>query len=451
MASIDRSALDRLTAAERDRFSDTHPRSAELFARARRSLVAGVPMHWMVRWAGGFPMFVESASGGHFTDVDGKDYVDLCLGDTGAMTGHAPALATAAIAAQLPRGITTMLPTEAAIEVAEELGSRFGLPYWQFTLSATDANRAVVRLARELTGRPRILVFNGCYHGTVDETIVRLGPAGEVLPRPGSIGPPVDLAATTRVCEFNDIDALERELSHGDVALVLAEPAMTNIGIVLPDEGYHSALREITRRHGVLLALDETHTLCCGPGGATAAWGLEPDILTMGKPLGSGVPSGAYGMSAELADAIVARTDVDLADVGGIGGTLAGNALSLAAMLATLRDGLTSEAFGTTIPLADRFAAGVSTTIDEFGLGWHVARLGCRAEYRFQPRHPRDGGEAIASEDAELDAYMHLYALNRGILMTPFHNMALMSPATTEADVDHHTAVFRDAVSSLLA
>ena len=450
MATIDRAVLGRLTAAEQERFATQHPRSAALVDRARSCMVGGVPMHWMVRWAGGFPLFVDSASGGHFTDVDGLDYVDLCLGDTGAMTGHAPEAATTAIIGQLAKGITTMLPTEAAIEVSEELGARFGLSHWQFTLTATDANRAVVRLARELTGRPRILVFNGCYHGTVDETIVRLGTDGTVLPRPGSVGPPVDPSVTTRVCEFNDVDALAAELAHGDVALVLAEPALTNVGIVLPDVGYHAALRELTRQHGTLLALDETHTLCCGPGGATAAWGLEPDILTMGKPLGSGVPSAAYGLSAELTAQVMARTEVDLADVGGIGGTLAGNALSLAAMRATLRDVLTAEAFELTIPLAERFTVGVEAVIDEFDLDWHVARLGCRAEYRFQPAHPHDGGEAIASEDAELDGFMHLFALNRGILMTPFHNMALMSPATTEADVDHHTAVFREAVEALL-
>ncbi|HKY17040.1 MAG TPA: aspartate aminotransferase family protein [Microthrixaceae bacterium] len=449
---IDRDRLPALMAAERDRFDQTHPASAELAFRGRRSLLAGVPMHWMVRWAGGFPVFVDRAEGAHFTDVDGHEYVDLCLGDTGAMTGHSPPGSTPAIAAQLERGITTMLPTRDAIEVAEELGRRFGVTNWQFTLTATDANRFVIRLARQLTGRPRILVFNGCYHGTVDETIVRLDADGSVVARPGSIGPPVDPSVTTRVCEFNDLDALERELEHGDVALVLAEPAMTNVGIVMPIDGYHAALRDLTRAHDVLLALDETHTICCGPEGATGAWGLEPDILTVGKPIGSGVPSGAYGLSAELDERITDDTfrDLDVADVGGIGGTLAGNALSLAAMDATLRHVLTAEAFAHTIPLAARFAEGVDAVIAEHGLGWHVAQLGCRAEYRFQPDHPRNGGEAIASDDPELDAYLHLYALNRGVLMTPFHNMALMSPATTEADVDRHTAVFTLAVESLL-
>jgi glutamate-1-semialdehyde aminotransferase len=446
---IDRDLLARRRAEEEERFVRTHPRSAELAARARDALVGGVPMHWMVRWAGGFPLFVDTASGSHFTDVDGNDYVDLCLGDTGAMTGHAPPAAVDAIAAQARRGITTMLPAAAAIAVGEELRARFGLPRWQFTLTATDANRIVVRLAREVTGRPKILVFNGCYHGTVDETVVRLGPDGVVRPRPRSIGPPVDPTLTTRVCEFNEIDQLDAELSHGDVAMVLAEPAMTNVGIVLPEPGYHDDLRRVTRDHGVLLALDETHTICCGTGGATRAWGLEPDIVTIGKPIGSGVPSGAYGLTTELADALISRTEPDLADVGGIGGTLAGNALSLAAMEATLREILTEEAFARTIPLAERFAAGVDDVIAAAGMDWHVAVLGCRAEYRFQPTHPRTGAEALASEDPDLDAYLHLFALNRGVLMTPFHNMALMAPTTTEGDVDRHTEVFADAVASL--
>ncbi len=451
-AHIDRARIETLTHQERERFSDTHPQSRRLADRGRASLVGGVPMHWMVRWAGGFPIFVDTASGARFTDVDGLEYVDLCLGDTGAMTGHGPPGATPAIAAQLDRGITTMLPTEAAIEVGEEMASRFGLPLWQFTLTATDANRIVVRLAREFTARPKILVFNGCYHGTVDETVVRLDADGAVRARPGSIGPPVDPATTTRVCEFNDLAALERELAAGDVAMVLTEPALTNVGIVLPDEGFHAALRALTREHGVLLAMDETHTICCGPGGATLAWGLEPDIVTIGKPIGSGVPSGAYGLSNDLGRQLDNRTrlDVDLADVGGIGGTLAGNALSIAAMQATLADVLTPASFEHTIPLAGRFADGVQSVIDRHQLEWHVQQLGCRAEYRFQPNHPHDGGEAIASDDPELDVYMHLFALNRGILMTPFHNMALMSPATTEADVDLHTEVFAEAVASLL-
>ena len=450
MRTIDRRRLAAAIAAELAEFTAAHPRSRALFERAKAHLHDGVPMSWMTRWAGAFPLFVERAEGARFTDVDGKTYVDLCLGDTGAMTGHAPPAAVAAIKAQLDRGLTFMLPTEDSLAVSAELARRFGLPFWQAAMTATDANRFVIRLARQITGRPKILVFNWCYHGTVDETFATLRPDGTVGPRAGNVGPPVDPALTTRVVEFNDVAALERELAHGDVACVLAEPAMTNIGIVLPEPGFHAALRALTRRHGTLLVNDETHTLSAGPGGATRAWGLDPDFVTVGKPLASGVPAAVYGFTAEVARRWRDRTSLELSDTGGIGGTLAGNALALAAMRATLAEVLTEEAYGRMIPLAERFAAGVEQVIAELGLPWIVKRLGARAEYWFRAEAPRNGGEAAAAVDAELDRYMHLAALNRGVLLTPFHNMALMCPATTAADVDLHTAVFRESVRAVL-
>ena len=450
-APIDRSRIHHLTARELDRFERDHPRSRELFERAKETLLAGVPMPWMSEWAGPYPVFVSEAHGARFTDVDGREYVDLCLGDTGAMTGHAPKEAVAAIAEQAANGITHMLPTEDAAWVGREMARRFGLPFWQFCLTATDANRFTIRLARAITGRPKILVYNFCYHGSVDETIITIedGVAG---PRVGNIGPPVDPNATTRVVEFNDVGALEEALAHGDVACVLAEPALTNIGIVLPERGYHDALRRLTREHGTFLVIDETHTICAGPGGATRAWGLEPDFLTIGKPLASGVPAACYGMSAEVAGRAQAYLgSLPTTDVGGIGGTLSGNALSLAAMRATLEHVLTDEAFERMIALGGRWATGVKAAIDEQGLPWEVQRIGCRAEYWFTPMPPRNGGEAAASEDHELMRFTHLYALNRGVLLTPFHNMALMSPATTEADVDAHTRVFGEMAAELVA
>jgi glutamate-1-semialdehyde 2,1-aminomutase len=406
-------------------------------------------MHWMVRWAGGFPLFVESAEGSHFVDVDGRRYLDLCLGDTGAMTGHAPPAAVTALAEQARRGTTFMLPTEDAVRVGEELARRFGLPYWQIALTATDANRFAIRLARHRTGRPKILVFHGCYHGTVDETFAALRD-GRTVARAGNLGPPVDPALTTRVVEFNDLRALEEALSHGDVACVLAEPGMTNVGIVLPEPGFHEAMRELTRRSGTLLILDETHTISAGPGGYTRAHGLEPDMLTIGKPLAGGVPAAAYGMSAALARDFAESIRRDESDTGGIGGTLSGNALSLAAMRATLESVLTEEAYARTIPLAKRFVEGVASVIAERSLPWHVTQLGCRAEYGFRASAPKNGSEAFAAMDPELDRYMHLAALNRGILMTPFHNMALIAPTTTAEDVDFHTRVFRESVDALL-
>ena len=444
-----RPALDDLLARELERFDRDHPRSRDLARQAERSLLAGVPMPWMIRWAGGFAVYAAEASGARFRDVDGHEYVDFCLGDTAAMTGHSPPPTVRAVAEQVARGITLMLPSEDALWVGDELARRFGLPRWQFALTATDANRFAIRLARELTGRPKILVFNRCYHGTVDETFASLE-GDSVVSREANVGPPVALAETTRVVEWNDVAALERELAHGDVACVLAEPALTNIGIVHPEPGFHDALREATRKAGTLLIIDETHTLCAGPGGYTAAHGLEPDMLTVGKAIAAGIPAAAYGFSEDVAERLEEMLPRDeRADVGGIGGTVAANVLSLAAMRATLGEVLTEAAFEHMIELGKRFEAGVADAIERHGLPWHVTRLGCRVEYLFRPDRPRTGSEAAAGGDAELDRLIHLYALNRDILLTPFHNMALMSPATTEADVDLHSAVFDEAAKEL--
>jgi glutamate-1-semialdehyde 2,1-aminomutase len=447
---MDRTRLETLLQAEERKFHADHPKSYELYQRAKKSLPGGVPMLWMIRWAGSFPVFVKEAKGAHFTDVDGKDYIDFCLGDTGAMTGHAPAATLAAIAEQAARGITLMLPFEEVISVGEELQRRFGLPFWQFTLTATDANRHALRMARMITGRPKILVFNYCYHGTVDETFIILDEEGTPMSRPNNIGPQIDPVHTTKVIEFNDVAALETSLSAGDVAAVLTEPVMTNIGIIHPEPGFHDYLRKLTRKYGTYLIIDETHTLCAGPGGYTAAHGLEPDFLTVGKPLAGGLPAAVYGFTQQVADEFAARLDVNDSDVGGIGGTLAGNALSIAAMKATLEQVLTPEFYEKSFALQEKFTAGVEAVIQEFDLPWIVKKLGNRSEYWFRPKPPKNGGEAAAAIDHELDRYMHLYMLNRGILMTPFHNMALISPETTEADVDYHTQIFREAVLALL-
>lgn len=449
MKTVDKGRVSALMARERQRFTETHPRSKALHQQASHSLLSGVPMNWMTRWPGEFPVFVVDASGATLLDADGIEYVDLCLGDTGAMAGHAPAATVSAVAAQAARGFTMMLPSEDAAIVSEELARRFGLPLWQFTLSATDANRFALRLARQITGRSKVLVYDHCYHGTVDETFATLDASGAVVPTYGNIGPSVNPAETTRVVQWNDIATLEHALAQGDVACVLAEPVMTNVGIVLPEDGYHAALRELTRTYQSLLIIDETHTLCAGPGGYTAAHGLEPDLLTIGKAIGGGVPCGAYGMSQEVADRVLERTLWEVADVGGIGGTLAANRLSTAAMRATLSEVLTAEAFERTIALGERYERGAVGVIAGAELPWHVVRVGCRVEYLFTPDHPRNGAEASAAMDRELDALLHLYLLNRGVLMTPFHMMALMSPATTAADVDRHTAVFTEAVAEL--
>jgi len=450
MPAINRDRLQSLMQSEQKKFIDERPKSKALFERARKSLLGGVPMNWMAKWAGAFPPFVRNANGAEFFDVDGHRYIDFCLGDTGAMTGHSPPATVSAVREQVARGITLMLPTEDAVWVGEELQKRFRLPYWQFALSATDANRFSIRLARQITGRGKILVFNWCYHGSVDETFITLED-GVSKPRRGNVGPPVDPSVTTKVVEFNDVDALEKALQPGDVACVLAEPAMTNVGIVHPDPGYHRQLRELTRKHGTLLIIDETHTICAGPGGYTRVENLDPDFLIFGKPIGGGVPGATYGFTQDVADAIAARQNLEDCDVGGIGGTLAGNALSLAAMRATLEKVLTQQAFDRMIPLAERWTEGVEQALREFDMPWHVSRLGCRAEYLFSRTRPRNGSEAHDAMDFELERFMHLHAMNRGILLTPFHNMALMSPVTKQEDVDQHTRVFCEALRALTA
>ena len=446
MSGIDRARLGELMATETQRFVDLHPKS-RAHADTTGSLVAGVPMPWMRRWPGPFPIVLDAAQGAHFTDIDGHEYVDLCLGDTGSMTGHAHAEVSQAVAHQMARGSTVMLPTADAAWVAGELARRFGLPKWQFALSATDANRFALRFARAITGKPKVIVHDWCYHGTVDETLViRLGE--RTITRPGAIGPQVNPALTTRVVAFNDLDDLERAAAHGDVACMLIEPALTNIGIVLPEPGYLAGVREITRKYGIILIIDETHTICAGPGGCTKEWNLEPDMFVIGKTIGGGTPVGAYGMSAAIAERVEALHDDDGIDVSGVGGTLAGNALSMAAVRATLTHALLPEQFVRTTKLARAWTDGVQQAYERRELAWSVQQLGSRAEYWFCPP-PRSGADAAAAVDHDLDAFFHLWAINRGVLLTPFHNMALFSPFHDESDVERHTAQFDDAVQAL--
>jgi len=446
---IDRQHLDELIMRERRLYAERHPSSLAAAAEGAH-LLCGVPMTWMAKWAGGFPLQLAGAAGASVTDIDGITYADFCLGDTGAMAGHSPAPTLAAVRHRVLEagGITAMLPSEDAAGAADELARRFTLPVWSFTLSATDANRWAIRIARHITKRPKILVFNWCYHGSVDETFAVLD-GGVVRPRVGNVGPPVDPAVTTRVVEFNDLAGLERELAAGDVAVVLAEPALTNIGIVLPEPGFHEGLRQLTREAGTLLLLDETHTFSAGPSGAIGTWGLDPDLVTLGKAIAGGIPAGAYGLSAEVTERLAGDPDADLIDVGGIGGTLAGNALSTAAVRATLCEVLTDEAFARMIGLMERYEAGVNECLAATGLPWSITRLGARAEFRFCSPAPRDGSESAAAEDEALDEYVHLFLANRDVLLTPFHNMALTCPATTEEQVDALLEGFGGAAAEL--
>jgi glutamate-1-semialdehyde 2,1-aminomutase len=453
MVTLDRTRLASLLEAEQAAYTEHHPRSRALFEGAG-NLFGRVPMTWMNMWSGGFPLYLDHARGNRVTDVDGHTYVDFALGDTGAMAGHSPAPTVAAVTRRMGElgGITTMLPTEDAQWVGAELTRRFGMPQWSFTLSATDANRWAIRLARLATGRPKVLVFAYCYHGSVDEAFALPGPDGKAESRPGNVAPPVDLDLTTRAATWNDLAGVEEALSHGDVAAILTEPALTNIGIVLPEPGFMEGLRELATRYGALLMIDETHTFSAGAGGATRAWGLQPDIFVIGKSIGGGIPSGAYGITEEVAAAITRHTEAgeaDIVDVGGVGGTLAGNALSTAAMRATLGEVLTEDAFAHMTTLATAFTEGVQATLDELDVPWSISQLGARAEYRFARPAPTTGEASAAAADEQLDAYMHLAMVNRGILMTPFHNMALMCPETSRDDVDRHTQVFREVVGAL--
>jgi glutamate-1-semialdehyde 2,1-aminomutase len=451
-SGVDRARLAALAAREREAFAARRPRSAAAHQRADH-LFGRVPMTWMNKTAAGFPIYVETARGNRITDVDGHEYLDFCLGDTGAMAGHSPAPVVEAVHHRLATlgGATTMMPTEDAAAVGAELSRRFGLPYWSFALTATDANRWAIRLLRAVSGRPKILVNSYCYHGSVDESLIVVGPDGRGVSREGNVGAPVEVTGTSRVAEFNDLAGLERELAHGDVAAVLMEPALTNIGIVLPEPGYLAGVRELTRKYGAYLINDETHTFSAGPGGATAAWDLAPDVLTIGKAIAGGIPIGGYGLSAGLAESILGRTDLDLVDMGGVGGTLAGNPVSMAAARACLEQVLTEAAFDGMIATATAFATGLRKIIEGYGLPWSVSQLGARVEYRFADPAPRNGTESAAAADAELEDFLHVYLANRGVLLTPFHNMALMSPQTTTADVDRHHAIFADALSELTA
>lgn len=430
-------AITKVMDIERQRFAAANPKSAELARRARGHLFGGVPMHWMADWPTPFPLFVDHAQGARFTDVDGHVYVDFCLGDTGTMFGHAPPPVADAIRAQATRGYTTMLPGEDAVWVGEELSRRFGLAYWQVAATATDANRYALRWARAITGRSKILVFDGCYHGTVEETMVRLH-EGRTIPRPGQLGSISDPERTTVVVEFNDLRALEAALRKGDIAAVLAEPAMTNIGMVMPEEGFHAALRRLTRETGTLLIIDETHTISTGPGGWTKRFGLEPDIFVLGKPVAGGIPCAVFGVTAEVSTRMTEarrRAAADGHGHSGMGTTLSANAFAMHAMRANLKSVMTDEAYEGMIDLAGYLKSDLDEMLRARGLSWSVTRIGARCEFQFCAVPPRTGRQAEAAFHDSLEKCLHLGLLNRGIMITPFHNMMLVSPQTTRSDI----------------
>ncbi|QIB32996.1 aspartate aminotransferase family protein [Ancylobacter pratisalsi] len=420
-------------------------------AGAAAHLLQGVPMHWMVDWSTPVPLVVSEATGARLTDIDGHGYDDFCLGDTAALFGHGPAPVAEAISRQAHRGLATMLPSPDAAAVGDLLNARFGLPYWQIATTATDANRFALRAARAITGRPRILIFDGAYHGAVDETFVSISANGRVANRAGLLGEPRDLTLLTRVVPFNDLDAVETALADNTIACVITEPVMTNCAMVLPQPGFHEGLREITRRHGTLLLIDETHTLSTGPGGYTRAHGLEPDLFVVGKAIAGGIPAAVWGMSNEAAIRLLQAREAAPAGHSGMGTTLSGSPLQLAALRATLEQVATDHAYAHMEALAKHLKAGLAGAINEVGLPWHVARCGARVEVVRAPAPLRDGGQSRAVNFAALEATIHLALLVRGVLISPFHDMMLTSPATTQAQVDNLIAATRDVLQRLTA
>ncbi len=433
--TISADAIDAMLAREKALFVQRNPVSKQLAEDTAKTWLRGVPMHWMVDWGMPFPLFVAKAQGVDVTDADGNNYIDFCLGDTGAMFGHSPKPVVEALQREGANGFTTMMPSTDAAAVGQLLQDRFGLPCWQVTATASDANRAVIKWCRAITGRNKILVFNHCYHGAVDDTYVTID-GGTPHADPALIGEVRDLTQFTKVVEFNDIPALEAALAPGDVACVLAEPIMTNVGMVLADDGYHAALREITRRTGTLLIIDETHCMSSGPGGYTGEYGLDPDGLVLGKPIAGGIPAAVYGFSRPVADRIAAFLETRTPGHSGIGTTLAGSKIQLALMRAVLETYFTQEAFAPLIALAKKLEKGIADVIIKHSLPWHVVRVGARVEFMCTPKPPRNGGEAAQMIHRPIDVALHHYLLNRGVIVTPFHNMMLICPATTGAHVN---------------
>ena len=450
-APIPAEHIARFHAAEAARFLAAHPRCVALHAQAQRHFLFGVPLHWMADAPSPVPLYVDRAKGARLFDIDGHEVIDFCLGDTGAMFGHSPAPVARVLATHGGDGATTMLPSTVALEVVQLLEQRFGLPMWQFTASASDANRFMLRWARAITGHKHIVVFNGCYHGTVDDVFVDLDAGGATHTRPSLLGQVADLTAFTRVVEFNDLNALRAALAAGDVACVLTEPVLTNIGMVLPEPGFLDAVRELTRAHGALLIIDETHTISCGPGGYCREHGLQPDVLILGKPIAGGTPGAAYGFTAEVGARMQAAKAAAPAGHSGIGTTLSAGLLTLRLMRAMLAEVMTDAAYAQMFSVAQRVADGLEDVMTRHAMPWTVTRIGARCEVQFARQRPRNGSEARAAFDDALESALHLALLNRGVLLTPFHNMVLACPAHTPQDADALISAFDAALAALRA
>jgi glutamate-1-semialdehyde 2,1-aminomutase len=446
---IDRQAISDMREREVARFIAANPKS-QAQAEKSQGWFQGVPFHWMLDWPTPFPIVAQAASGATLTSIDGQVFDDFCLGDTASMFGHSPAPLAKAIAEQAGQGLSYMLPTAKGTELGNMLADMFGLPQWQVTTTASEANRAVIRWCRAMTGRDKILVFNGCYHGAVDDVFVDLR-EGRAVNRPSLIGQVQDLLPTTVTIEFNDVDALTTALRGGDIACVLAEPLMTNIGMVRDAPGFLRELRQLCDQTGTILVLDETHSISSGYGGHSNTHGPKPDILVVGKSIGGGVPCAVYGFTAEIAERMAAVNASRPPGHSGIGTTLSANALAITAMHAMLGQVITRDAYAHMLSITDRLVAQLNAVIAAHRLDWHVSHVGARVELVCSATPPRNGSEARAVMDHELESSIHLYLANRGILLAPFHNMMLVSPVTQAAQVDRLVAELNNALTELLA
>lgn len=450
ISGLSAARLTTFAAREARRYAQSRPKSAAAMAQSSGHFLNNVPMHWMRDWPMPHLPLVAKAKGARITDIDGYGIDDFCLGDTGSMFGHSPAPVADAIRKQARRGLTYMLPTLDALEAGRLLTERFGAFRWQIATTATDANRFALRVARAVTGRPKVLVFNACYHGTLDDTMVELA-NGKTVNRPGLVGQVQDLTRGAVVCEFNDLAAVEAALANGDVAAILTEPVMTNSCMVLPEPGFHDSLRQISRRYGALLIIDETHTISTGLGGYTAIHGLSPDMFVAGKCVAGGMPTAVWGMTEDVAARFNAYDAARPAGHSGMGTTLSGNPMQFACLAATLSKVMTQDAYEHMEAGAERLSSGLRQSIERHGAPWHVVRVGARVEFICAPGPLRNGAEAALAHQPQIEAALHIGLLNRGCLIAPFHNMMLVSPATKTRQIDRLVMAFDEILTELFA
>lgn len=444
---ISGAAIARVAGREAERFRAANPRALAHHAAAK-GWFQSVPFHWMRDWPSPVPIVAASANDAVLVSIDGQTYDDFCLGDTASLFGHSPRPLAAALAKQASEGLSYMLPTERGAALSERLAAMFELPQWQVTTTASEANRAVIRWCRGISGRSKILTFNGAYHGAVDDAFVDLKGGAPVM-RASLVGQVHGLTDTTTVIEFNDVEALAAALRGGDIACVLAEPVMTNVGMVRDAPGFLTTLRKLCDETGTLLVFDETHTISSGYGGHGVTYGPTPDLIVIGKSIGGGVPCAVYGFSAQVAERMAALNQSRPPGHSGIGTTLSANALAITAMDAMLSDVITPAAYDSMLRGAARLVAGIEAGIAAADLDWHVTQVGARVEFLTCPTLPLSGGEAKAAMHPELEAAIHLFLANRGILLAPFHNMMLVSPVTTGDQIDRLVGAFADCVKAL--